>query len=81
MAEAIIGIYQGNSWSRQHSRRSRFNIHWIMQAVGSTLSISGVLVQWFAYGKHHFDNYHAFLGNNHSPHCRLFVCVWDFDRD
>lgn len=64
MAEAIIGIYQGNSWSRQHSRRSRFNIHWIMQAVGSTLSISGVLVQWFAYGKHHFNNYHAFLGNN-----------------
>lgn len=64
MAEAIIGIYQGNAWSRQHSRRSRFNIHWIMQAVGSTLSISGVLVQWFAYGKRHFDNYHAFLGNN-----------------
>ncbi|KAG4072275.1 hypothetical protein HA402_004207 [Bradysia odoriphaga] len=62
MAEAIIGIYQGNSWSRQHSRRSRFNIHWIMQAVGSTLSISGVLVQWFAYGKHHMNNYHAFLG-------------------
>lgn len=62
MAEAIIGIYQENSWSRLHSRRSRNNIHWIMQAVGSTLSISSVLVQWFAYGKHHFDNYHAFLG-------------------
>jgi len=62
MAEAIIGIYQGNTWSRLHSRRSRHNIHWIMQAVGTTLSISGVLLQWLAYGKHHYENYHAHLG-------------------
>lgn len=62
MAEAIIGIYHTNSWSRQHNRRSRHNIHWIMQAVGSTLSLAGVLCEYL-HTRRHFNNHHAFLGN------------------
>lgn len=62
MTEAILSLYHLNSWSRLHCRRTRNNIHWILQVIGSALAIAGMVVE-FQLNVNHLLSIHAWTGN------------------
>lgn len=61
MAEAILTLYASNGWSFFHSPRTKRNIHWIIQIIGSIMSIVGTLI---LYPKRttHFNTIHSVTG-------------------
>lgn len=81
MAEAILAFYATTSWSRFHSRRTKNNIHWIMQVVGSILSIAGCIVE-YRDRRTHFRSIHSMTGKPTTdakllvnPSIPFFFCV------
>lgn len=44
MAEAILTLYSSNSWSSFHTKRTKRNMHWIIQVIGSTMAIVGTAI-------------------------------------
>lgn len=61
MTEAILSLYHLNSWSRLHCRRTRNNIHWILQVIGSALALAGMTVE-FQLNVNHLLSIHAWTG-------------------
>lgn len=61
MAEAIMTLYATNGWSFFHSPRTKRNIHWIIQVIGSTMGIMGTVIL-IPKQKHHFESAHAITG-------------------
>ena len=66
MCEAIMSLYKTNSFTMIHSKRIQTNLHWILQAIGSSMAIAGMFVEFFgrqAEEKHHFVSNHSKIGN------------------
>lgn len=61
MCEAIMSLYQQNSWTVLHTKRTKTNLHWILQAIGSTMAIAGMVV-YFVHRNQHFVSIHSKLG-------------------
>lgn len=65
MTQSIMAFYSENVWSSGLSRQSKRTIHWMLQALGSTLAIIGFileLVSRLQKGKVHFNSTHSVLG-------------------
>ena len=56
-----MGLYSENSWTFHHSKKTKNTIHWVMQSVGSVLSIAGTLVL-FIRRPHHIISAHSVTG-------------------
>lgn len=39
-----MALYNRNSWSDMHGRRSRSNLHWILQAIGWSMAYAGMFI-------------------------------------
>lgn len=61
MAEAILALYASNGWSFFHSARTKRNIHWIMQVIGSTMAIVGTIIL-YPQRPIHFKTVHSVTG-------------------
>lgn len=61
MCESIMSLYQHNSWSALHTRKTQTHLHWILQALGSGMAIAGMIV-YVVDRQHHFISLHARLG-------------------
>lgn len=61
MAESIISLYKHNSWSGHHGRRTKNNVHWILQLGGVGFAIAGMVVL-FVERDVHFVSVHSQLG-------------------
>lgn len=61
MTEAIMAFYVQNLWSQNHTRYTKKTVHWIMQGVGSTGAIVGMIIE-FMNKETHFRSTHAKLG-------------------
>lgn len=44
MAEAILALYSNNCWSFFNSSRTKRNLHWIIQVIGSIMAIVGTVI-------------------------------------
>lgn len=58
-------FYSENVWSSGLSRQSKRTIHWMLQALGSTLAIVGASLEFISRwqkGKVHFHSTHSILG-------------------
>lgn len=65
MSEAILSLYSENVWSMQCSRKTKKNIHWILQAVGSTIAFAGIITEYIfrsLKSKPHFSTTHSTIG-------------------
>lgn len=62
MAEAIMCHYSNNAVLLAYSRKTRTNLHWILQLVGSVCSIWGI-VDKMVYKEVHFTTTHGKLGS------------------
>lgn len=65
MAEGILSLYSGNSWTILTSRKSKTKIHWILQTLGGCLSFSGAIIEIlykFQRNRSHFQSLHAIIG-------------------
>lgn len=65
MTQSILAFYSENVWSKQHTRQTHKTLHWILQALGSSAAIAGMVIEF--YGKwqssrSHFVSTHAILG-------------------
>lgn len=61
MCESIMSLYQHNSWSGLHTRRTQTHLHWILQALGSGMAIAG-MVLYYLDRTHNIVSLHARLG-------------------
>lgn len=61
MCESILSLYKQNSWSTVHCKRTKTNLHWILQAIGSTMAIAGMVVEYLT-RQSHFRSIHSQLG-------------------
>lgn len=61
MAESIMCFYEHNSWTKHHGRRTRSNLHWILQVIGCSFAIAG---SWILYDARrvHFISIHSVTG-------------------
>lgn len=65
MAQAILAFYSQNLWSNQYSRQKQRTLHWILQVIGSTAAIVGMVIEFIGRsqkGKLHFKSNHSLLG-------------------
>lgn len=61
MTEAILTLYASNGWSFFHSPRTKRNIHWIIQVIGSTMAIIGTVIL-YPKRTEHFNTVHSIAG-------------------
>lgn len=61
MAESIVSLYRHNSWTGHHARRTKNNLHWVLQAVGCAFAIAGMVVLYLDRDVH-FVSLHSQLG-------------------
>ncbi|XP_055633270.1 uncharacterized protein LOC129773653 [Toxorhynchites rutilus septentrionalis] len=65
MAEAILVIFSGNTWSQALPHPQRRTLHWIMQVVSSGCIVIGIALEYYWRGIHnkaHFQHPHSILG-------------------
>lgn len=63
MLEGIMMFYSENVWSSQLSRPIKRCVHWIIQLIGSSLALSGVVVQFATTTNGpHFHTIHSTFG-------------------
>ncbi|XP_055300071.1 transmembrane reductase CYB561D2-like [Sitodiplosis mosellana] len=65
MTQAILALYSENVWSKQHTRQTQKTIHWVLQAVGSSTAILGIIIQYIdrsLNSKPHFSSTHSIIG-------------------
>lgn len=61
MTQAIMAFYSQNVWSRQHTQPVKRLLHWILQAIGSTMAIAGMIIEYVNRGTH-FRSTHSIIG-------------------
>lgn len=64
MAEAILALYSGNTWSRLHTTKTKRRIHWILQVIGSAMIIVGLVYEYNLH-RRHFRDIHAITGKSY----------------
>lgn len=47
MCEAILALYSGNVWSGLLQRRTKSKVHLVLQILGSSLALSGVIIELY----------------------------------
>lgn len=65
MTQAILAFYSENVWSKQHTRQTQKTIHWVLQAIGSTAAIAGIITEYIGRSfksKSHFSSTHSVIG-------------------
>ncbi|XP_055300562.1 transmembrane reductase CYB561D2-like [Sitodiplosis mosellana] len=71
MTQAILVFYSENVWSKQCTRQSKKTIHWVLQAVGSSVAILGIFIEYIGRElieretkkpKPHFSSTHSVIG-------------------
>jgi hypothetical protein len=65
MAEGILSMYSGNTFTLFTKRSQKTNIHWVLQATGGTLGLIAFfleIVQRAQAGKRLFHIWHAKMG-------------------
>lgn len=70
MCEAIMSLYQQNSWTVLHTKRTKTNLHWVLQAIGSGMAVGG-MVTYFVNRNEHFVSIHSKLGLASA----VFTCI------
>lgn len=65
LAEGIMSMYSGNTFTLYMTRSQKTNVHWMLQATGGTLGLIGFFLEvnsrWSA-GKKLFHIWHARMG-------------------
>lgn len=65
MTQSILAFYSENVWSKQYQRNSQKTIHWILQAIGSSAAILGIIIEYIGRSlkdKAHFSTTHSTIG-------------------
>lgn len=65
MTQAILAFYSENVWSKQHTRQTQKTIHWVLQAVGSSAALLGIVIEYIGRSqksKPHFSSTHSTIG-------------------
>lgn len=65
MVQSISVFYSENVWSKQRPRQTQKTIHWILQSIGSTAVIAGVIIEYIGRSlksKSHFSSTHSTIG-------------------
>lgn len=74
MAEGILSLYRGNTYTLFTPRAQKTRIHWIMQAVGGLLSLVGVIIEVInreQAGRTHISTLHSIYGTLSHHFCIL----------
>lgn len=79
MTEGILAMYKHNTLTLlANTKRNKTKIHWILQAVGGSFAILGIIVQIISrsrLGKPHFSLIHSIIGIEIVIVFRLYVFV------
>ncbi|XP_031624356.1 cytochrome b561 domain-containing protein 2-like [Contarinia nasturtii] len=65
MTQSILAFYSENVWSKEHKRQTQKKLHWVLQAVGSSAAIVGMIVEYIGRSqklKSHFSSTHSIIG-------------------
>lgn len=65
MTQSILALYTENVWSKQHTRQTHKTLHWVLQGLGSSAAIAGMIIEFinrWIDGKYHFISTHSILG-------------------
>lgn len=65
MTQSFLVFYSENVWSKDHSRKTQKTLHWILQAIGSTAVIAGIIIEIInrcQTKKLHFTTEHSIIG-------------------
>lgn len=65
MAQAIMVFYSQNIWSKKYSRHMQRTLHWILQVIGSSAAIIGIITEYIGRwqkSKNHFISTHSTIG-------------------
>lgn len=65
MAQAILAFYSQNIWTKKYPRRTQRTIHWILQVIGSSAAIMGIIIEYIGRwqkSKDHFISTHSTIG-------------------
>lgn len=76
MCESLMSLYKPNSWSSMHSIRTRKNLHWILQAIGGSLAMAGMIILYSLRG-FQIRSIHSQLGKYTSLQHWLFKDITD----
>lgn len=65
MAQAIMMFYSQNIWSKRYPRHTQRTFHWILQVIGSSAAILGIIIEYIGRwqkSKNHFISTHSTVG-------------------
>lgn len=65
MTQAILAFYNQNIWSKKCTRQTKQTFHWILQVIGSSSAIIGIIVEYIGRSKKskaHFSSTHSIIG-------------------
>lgn len=65
MAQAIMAFYSQNIWSKKHPRHTQRTLHWVLQVIGSSAAIIGIITEYIGRwqkSKNHFISTHSTIG-------------------
>lgn len=65
MTQSILAFYSQNVWSRNYSRQTQRTLHWVLQAIGSSMAMVGIVLEYVSReqkGKAHFKFGHGLMG-------------------
>lgn len=65
MTQSILAFYSENVWSKEHTRKTQRTLHWLLQAIGSTAAIIGMIIEIVIRqqnGWPHFSSKHSIVG-------------------
>lgn len=65
MAQAIMVFYSQNIWSKKYPRHTQRRLHWILQVIGSSAAIIGIIIEYIGRwqkSKDHFISTHSTIG-------------------
>lgn len=65
MTQSILAFYSQNVWSKDYARPRQKTFHWVLQAVGSTMAIAGMVTEFYGRSqknKNHIISTHSTIG-------------------
>lgn len=60
-----MSLYSQNMWSKSYDRKKQRTLHWVLQAIGSSIAIFGIVLEYISRekkGKKHFKEGHGLVG-------------------